>query len=154
MTPRPNTLSVLAEWAADRHGELPALRSLRARGPSEVSYVRLRDEARTVGRALIGMGVGPGDRVAILAETRAEWTYAHLGVLAAGAVVVPVYPTAGADELVWVLADSGASVVLCEDAERVASVERLRREAAGGAAPGGDDGAGRVRGARPGGAAP
>ncbi|WP_051855019.1 AMP-dependent synthetase/ligase [Streptomyces sp. NRRL B-1347] len=131
LTHRPPTLSVLAEWAADRHGELPALRFKRAGGWREVSYRALRDEARRVGRALVGMGVAPGDRVAVLAETRAEWTYAHLGALAAGAVVVPVYPTAGADETVWVLGDSGASVVLCEDAARVADVERLRAELPG-----------------------
>ncbi|MEV0442676.1 AMP-dependent synthetase/ligase [Streptomyces spectabilis] len=126
LTHRPPTLSVLAEWAADRHGELPALRFERAGQWREVSYRALRDEARRVGRALVGRGVAPGDRVAVLAETRAEWTYAHLGALAAGAVVVPVYPTAGADETAWVLGDSGASVVLCEDAARVAEVERLR----------------------------
>ncbi|MFI8926691.1 AMP-dependent synthetase/ligase [Streptomyces sp. NPDC053474] len=131
LTLRPPTLSVLAEWAADRHGALPALRFKRAGRWREVSYEALRAEARRVGRALIGRGVAPGDRVAVLAETRPEWTYAHLGVLAAGAVLVPVYPTAGADELAWVLGDSGASVVLCEDAARVAEVERLRGELPG-----------------------
>ncbi|MCI3932316.1 AMP-dependent synthetase/ligase [Streptomyces sp. AN091965] len=131
LTLRPPTLSVLAEWAADRHGTLPALRFKRAGRWREVSYEALRAEARRVGRALVGMGVAPGDRVAVLAETRPEWTYAHLGVLAAGAVLVPVYPTAGAGELAWVLGDSGASVVLCEDAARVAEVERLRGELPG-----------------------
>ncbi|WP_253916942.1 long-chain fatty acid--CoA ligase [Streptomyces sp. MNP-20] len=131
LTLRPPTLSVLAEWAADRHGALPALRFKRAGRWREVSYEDLRAEARRVGRALVGMGVAPGDRVAVLAETRPEWTYAHLGVLAAGAVLVPVYPTAGAEELAWVLGDSGASVVLCEDADRVAEVERLRGELPG-----------------------
>ncbi len=130
MTPpqprRPRTLSVLAEWAADRHGELPALRFRRDGGHRDVSYRELRDRARAVGRALVALGVVPGDRVAVLAETRPEWTYAHLGALAAGAVVVPVYPTAGEDEVTWVLGDSGASVVLCEDAARAAAVERLR----------------------------
>ncbi|MFD9906359.1 AMP-dependent synthetase/ligase [Streptomyces sp. NPDC059063] len=123
---RPRTLSVLAEWAADRHGELPALRCLRDDAPGAVSYEELRAAAREVGRALLALGVAPGDRVAILAETRPEWTCAHLGALAAGAVVVPVYPTAGDDEVAWVLGDSGASVALCEDAAQAAKVERLR----------------------------
>ncbi|MBJ3812273.1 AMP-dependent synthetase/ligase [Streptomyces flavofungini] len=123
---RPRTLSVLAEWAADRHGGLPALRFKRDGGWQEVSYEGLRAAVRDVGRALLGLGVAPGDRVAILAETRVEWTYAHFGAFAAGAVVVPVYPTAGDDEVAWVLGDSGASVVLCEDAAQAAKVERLR----------------------------
>ncbi|MFH8795774.1 AMP-dependent synthetase/ligase [Streptomyces sp. NPDC017941] len=123
---RPRTLSVLTEWAADRHGELPALRFQRDDAWQEVTYEGLRTAVREVGRALLGLGVERGDRVAILAETRPEWTYAHFGAFAAGAVVVPVYPTAGDDEVTWVLGDSGTSVVLCEDAARAAAVERLR----------------------------
>ncbi|QIB44246.1 AMP-dependent synthetase/ligase [Streptomyces aureoverticillatus] len=129
MTQRPRTLSVLAEWAADRHGELPALRFKRAekdKAWQEVSYDGLRAAVRDVGCALVRLGVEPGDRVAILGETRVEWTYAHFGALAAGAVVVPVYPTAGDDEVAWVLGDSGASVVVCEDAAQAGKVERLR----------------------------
>ncbi|EPH39424.1 AMP-dependent synthetase/ligase [Streptomyces aurantiacus] len=126
MTQRPRTLSVLAEWAADRHGGLPALRFKRDDAWQEVTYEGLRAAVRDVGCALVGLGVEPGDRVAVLAETRAEWTYAHFGAFAAGAVVVPVYPTAGDDEVTWVLGDSGASVVLCEDAAQAAKVERLR----------------------------
>ncbi|WP_030565298.1 AMP-dependent synthetase/ligase [Streptomyces aureocirculatus] len=128
---RPRTLSVLAEWAADRHGELPALRYKRDDAWQEVTYEGLRTAVREVGRALLGLGVGCGDRVAILAETRPEWTYAHFGAFAAGAVVVPVYPTAGDDEVTWVLGDSGASVVLCEDAAQAATVERLRGQLPG-----------------------
>ncbi|MGA4850534.1 AMP-dependent synthetase/ligase [Streptomyces sp. G5(2025)] len=122
----PETLSMLAEWAAERYGTLPALRYRREGEWTTLSYTGLRDSARRVGRGLIALGVRPGDRVAILAQTRPEWTCAHFGAFAAGAVVVPVYPTAGDDEVAWVLDDSGAAVVLCEDAAQTAKVERLR----------------------------
>ncbi|MFF3639557.1 AMP-dependent synthetase/ligase [Streptomyces sp. NPDC002564] len=122
----PGTLALLAEWAAERHGALPALRFRRAGEWQELSYTGLRDAARGVGRALLALGVRPGDRVAVLAETRPEWTCTHFGVLAAGAVVVPVYPTAGDEEVAWVVADSGATAVICEDAAQAAKVERLR----------------------------
>lgn len=127
---RPVTLAVFTEWAGERYGELPALRHKHQDGTwTSASYDELRATVRAWGRSVVGLGVAPGDRVAILSETRVEWTYAHLAVLAAGAVVVPVYPTAGEAELTWVLGDSGASVVLVEDAaqgERVAAVrERL-----------------------------
>ncbi|WP_087927497.1 AMP-dependent synthetase/ligase [Streptomyces albireticuli] len=125
---RPRTLAVLTEWAAERYGGAPALR-FRSRagggGWTDVGYTALRDSVRAVGRGLLALGVRPDDRVAILAETRPEWTRAYFGALAAGAVIVPVYPTAGEEELAWVLADSAASVVICEDAaqaERVAAV--------------------------------
>ncbi len=125
----PPTLAALADWAGARYGGRPALRFRspdEPKGWQEVSYGQLRTLVRTVARGLMGLDVAPGDRVAILAETRPEWTYAHLGVLTAGAVMVPVYPTAGDEEVVWVLGDSGATVVICEDAVQAAKVERLR----------------------------
>ncbi|MGI5528891.1 AMP-dependent synthetase/ligase [Streptomyces syringium] len=123
----PGTLAVFVEEAARRYGELPALRFRSPGGDwTEVGYDGLRETVRSVGRGLVALGVRPDDRVAVLAETRPEWTYAHFAILAAGAVVVPVYPTAGADELAWVLGDSAATVVICEDATQAARVEALR----------------------------
>ncbi|MWA12813.1 AMP-dependent synthetase/ligase [Streptomyces sp. BA2] len=126
-TERPETLAVLTEWAADRHGKLPALRFKSAGGAwEEVSYEQLRERVRDCGRELLALDVRPDDRVAILAETRPEWTYAHFATFAAGAVVVPVYPTAGDEEVEWVIGDSGAAVVICENAAQAAKIERLR----------------------------
>ncbi|WP_171169940.1 long-chain fatty acid--CoA ligase [Streptomyces sp. I05A-00742] len=127
MPERPRTLALFAEWTADRYGAGPALRHRAPEGGwTDVGYDRLRETVRTTGRGLIALGVRPGDRVAVLAGTRPEWTYVHLAALAAGAVVVPVYPTAGEDELAWVLADSGATVAVAEDAERAARIAPLR----------------------------
>ncbi|WP_327354196.1 AMP-dependent synthetase/ligase [Streptomyces sp. NBC_01304] len=129
---QPATLAVFMEWAADRFAAEQALRfKTPGGGWAEVTYDRLRENVRSVGRGLIGLGVRPDDRVAILAETRPEWTYAHFGTFTAGAVVVPVYPTAGDEEVTWVLGDSGASVVICENAAQAAKIERLRGELPG-----------------------
>ncbi|MHA7959512.1 AMP-dependent synthetase/ligase [Streptomyces sp. L500] len=123
---RPDTFAEFTEWAAERYGGLPALRFRHGDGWAETDYDRLRETVRTLGRGLIGLGVRPDDRVAILAETRPEWTHAQFAALAAGAVVVPVYPTAGQEELAWVLGDSGASVVICENAAQAARVTAVR----------------------------
>ncbi|MFE9570288.1 AMP-dependent synthetase/ligase [Streptomyces sp. NPDC006692] len=124
---RPETLAVFAEWAARSHPDQPALRF---RGPDggwvSVTYTELRDTVRRTARGLLALGIRSGERVAILAETRPEWTYAHLACLAAGAVVVPVYPTAGDEETTWVLADSAAKAVICEDPRTAARIEGLR----------------------------
>ncbi|MFI0980157.1 AMP-dependent synthetase/ligase [Streptomyces sp. NPDC021093] len=120
--PRPAALAEFTEWAGERYGDLPALR---AKGADPVSYAQLRDTVREIGRGLMAAGVAPGDRVALLGETRIEWTYAHFAVLAVGAVVVPVYPTAGDEEVAWVLQDSGASLVICENADQAKRVERV-----------------------------
>ncbi|MCX4527425.1 MULTISPECIES: long-chain fatty acid--CoA ligase [unclassified Streptomyces] len=126
---RPETLAVFAEWTGERYGPQPALRFRQGdSGWGGVSYAELRARVREVGRALLGprLGIAPGERVAVLAETRPEWTYTHFGVLAAGAVPVPVYPTAGEEELAWVLSDSESVVAVCDDAAQAARVEALR----------------------------
>ncbi|MFE9406724.1 AMP-dependent synthetase/ligase [Streptomyces sp. NPDC006530] len=125
--PRPRTLAVFTEWAAGRHPDRPALRFRDARAEwVAVTYAELRETVRDTARGLIALGVEAGDRVAILAETRPEWTYAHFACLAVGAVVVPVYPTAGDEEALWVLADSAAKAAICEGPEEAARVEGLR----------------------------
>ncbi|MEV7420566.1 long-chain fatty acid--CoA ligase [Streptomyces sp. NPDC089919] len=124
---RPRTLAVFTEWTAHRHGPEPALRFRAPDGGwRRVSYEELHAAVGRAGRALLGLGVAAGERVAVLAETRPEWTYTHFGVLAAGAVLVPVYPTAGEEELAWVLADSEAVAVVCDDARQEARVAALR----------------------------
>lgn len=129
---RPSTLAVFTEWTGERYAAETALRH-KGEGGGEggegwttVSYGQLRARVRESGRALLALGIAPGERVAVLAETRPEWTYTHFGVLAAGAVLVPVYPTAGEEELAWVLSDSAAVVVVCDDAAQAARVEALR----------------------------
>ncbi|MFB7054039.1 AMP-dependent synthetase/ligase [Streptomyces vinaceus] len=134
---RPETLAVFTEWAAMRYGDETALRHRNGDaggdggggadgGWTTVTYTALRERVRHTGRALIGLGVGPGERVAVLAETRPAWTYTHFGLLAAGAVLVPVYPTAGEEELAWVLSDAEAVAVVCDDAAQAERVEALR----------------------------
>lgn len=124
---RPRTLALFTEWTGERYAAGTALRHKGGEGRwVTVSYGQLRGRVRESGRALLGLGVAPGERVAVLAETRPEWTYTHFGVLAAGAVLVPVYPTAGEEELAWVLSDSAAVVVVCDDAAQAARVRALR----------------------------
>ncbi|MDK9499376.1 AMP-dependent synthetase/ligase [Streptomyces katrae] len=128
MDGRPSTLAVFTQWTEERYGDATALRfrTPDRDGWQTRTYAGLGAAVRAAGRTLLGLGVGAGERVAVLAETRPEWTYTHFGILAAGAVLVPVYPTAGEEELAWVLSDSEAVVAVCEDAAQAARVEALR----------------------------
>ena len=67
----------------------------------------------------VALGLAPGDKVAILSENRREWLYAELAAMAAGAVGVGVYPTSPSNEVQYVLAHSGATIVVAEDQEQV-----------------------------------
>jgi long-chain acyl-CoA synthetase len=84
--------------------------------------VTWRDYLAHVRRACMGfvaLGLGPGDKVAILSENRREWLYAELAAMAAGAVGVGVYPTSPSNEVGYVVAHSGATIVVAEDQEQV-----------------------------------
>jgi len=81
-------------------------------GSTSLTYAELAEAARAFGGALVGAGVEPGDRVAIWCANCAEWTVAALGVLAAGAVLVPVNTRFKGAEAAVVLSRSGARVLV------------------------------------------
>jgi len=83
---------------------------------------------REIAKGLIALGVQPGDRVAILSNTRAEWTLADLGVMCAGAIVVPVYQTNSPDECLYVLDHSGATAIFCEDDHQQGKLREIRKK--------------------------
>jgi long-chain acyl-CoA synthetase len=124
-TPTAATLPALMRAALAAH-DGPALRSPARDDPDALSYADLRRAVSEIGRGLIALGIEPGDRVAILAGTRAEWTLADLGAQWAGAIVVPIYHTNSAEECEYVLHHSGARAVLCENASDLAKVDSVR----------------------------
>jgi long-chain acyl-CoA synthetase len=123
----PQTIGQLLALAVDRHGERVAIRHRQAGGWQDLSYAALAEKVNAIALGLIDLGVAPGERVAILAQTRPEWTYADLAITAAGAVVVPVYPTNSVEECEWVLRDSDAVAIFCEDGLQAAKVAAVQR---------------------------
>ncbi len=92
----------------------------------DVSYTELATIVQEIGLGLIDLGIEPGERVCILANTRPEWSYADLAATAAGAVVVPIYQTNSPEECLWVISDSGASAIVCENDEQLAKIAAIR----------------------------
>ncbi len=66
------------------------------------------------GAGLQAEGIAPGDRVAILADTSRDWVLADHAIHAIGAVTVPIYPTLPADQVQFILEDSGAKAVFAD----------------------------------------
>jgi long-chain acyl-CoA synthetase len=122
------TVAALPSSAAERSGEQIAARHRVDGEWREVTYTQAVQAIDEIALGLLALGIDPGDRVAILADTRLEWTLASYGISAAGAVVVPVYPTNSPRECEWVLGNSGARAVFCEDSEQLAKVEQVRGE--------------------------
>jgi long-chain acyl-CoA synthetase len=71
---------------------------------------------------LIALGVGPGDRVAIMSGTRYEWILADLAAICAGAATTSVYPSTMAKDVAYIVADSQSRVVVAEDRGQAAKL--------------------------------
>ncbi|GDX23339.1 long-chain-fatty-acid--CoA ligase [Actinomycetes bacterium] len=95
-------------------------------GWQEVSARTFAAEVRQVAKGLIALGIKPGDRVGILSRTRYEWTILDFGIWFAGGVVVPVYETSAAEQIQWILEDSGAVAIVVETPTHAALVETVR----------------------------
>ena len=116
LRPEENLTDVVAQNAARR----PALAVLSRSGPSgwtPVTSAEFFTEVTGVAKGLIAAGVGPGDRVGLLARTRYEWTLLDFAIWFAGGVTVPIYETSSAEQARWILSDSAAVAVVVETEE-------------------------------------
>ncbi|MDQ6841603.1 MAG: long-chain fatty acid--CoA ligase [Actinomycetota bacterium] len=122
------TVAMLPASAAERFGHEVAAR-YRCGGEWRVlTYAEAADAIEALAAGLMGLGVQPGDRVGIIADTSVRWTLSSYAITCAGAVVVPIYPTSSAPECRWVLSDSGARILFCEDESQREKVEQVRAE--------------------------
>jgi long-chain acyl-CoA synthetase len=114
------------ESHADSIPERPAARIKTGGQWQDVSWRELKERADAVSAALVRFGIAPRERVAVLANTRLEWTLSDLGVVGAGAVTVPVYQSNTPEEVAYILDNAGAVMVIAEDAEQLAKVRQVR----------------------------
>ncbi|MDF1586477.1 AMP-dependent synthetase/ligase [Marinimicrococcus flavescens] len=97
----------LFDRTVDRLGDAPFLWQKRAGRWESWSWRRVAEESEALARCLAGRGVAPGDRVAIIADSRPEWVVADLAILKAGAVSVPVFTTYVGADYRFILAHAG-----------------------------------------------
>ena len=90
---------------------------------------RFADEVLALAKGLIAAGIEAGDRVAVMSKTRYEWTLADFAVLTVGAVVVPIYETSSAEQVEWILSNSGAKGAFIETDEHQRNRRRDPRQA-------------------------
>jgi long-chain acyl-CoA synthetase len=120
------TIARMSARAAERFGDRPASRHLVGESWHEVNYAETGAEIDAIAQGLIALGLQHGERVGLLADTRREWSLVSFAIAAAGCVIVPVYPTNSARECAWVLGDSGARAVICENSTQTAKVATIR----------------------------
>lgn len=95
---------------------------------TDVTCAEVAGQIRSAALGLIAAGVQAGDRVALLSATRYEWVILDYAILSIGAVTVPIYETSSAEQVRWVLEDSGAVVAFTETEAHAQTVDELRGE--------------------------
>jgi len=107
----PATLPELCLSALRRHGKRDAVNQKREGEWQHIPAEMVAERVRAMALGLASLGVGKGDRVALLSENRPEWSMADLAILSLGAVNVPIYTTQAVAQVRYILEDSGARVM-------------------------------------------
>ncbi|CAN5884240.1 AMP-dependent synthetase/ligase [soil metagenome] len=126
MTRPPRTIPELFLQAVDRHDRPDFMRYKAAGAWTKIPAREFREEVELAAHGLIALGVDPCDRVALLSENRPGWAFADLAALSVGAWSVPIYTSLTAEEVQFILEDSGARACVVSSAEQPAKVEEAR----------------------------
>jgi long-chain acyl-CoA synthetase len=113
------TLTGLFFDVVNRFGDKSAYQSIKDGGLVDISYREAHSLAMSVAGGLHALGIGPGERVALLSENRAEWSQTDWGALLAAVPDVPIYSTLTAPQVGYILKDSGARVVFASTDEQM-----------------------------------
>ncbi|MEK6282722.1 MAG: long-chain fatty acid--CoA ligase [Acidobacteriota bacterium] len=114
----PTTLVEVFEYAVRTHNRPDAVNYKRDDRWISISSDELLRRIHHVACGLYSLGVRRGDRVALLSESRPEWTLSDGGCLFAGAIDVPIYPTLTPTQVSYILKDSGARVLIISNEEK------------------------------------
>ena len=123
------TLTQLFFDGLDRFMPKPrtAFKAKRGGAWQPTTHAEAQARIRAISLGLKELGVQPGDRVALLSETRLEWALVDFACLCAHATDVPIYPTLLVKQVEYILKDSGATTVFCSTADQVAKVAEIRQ---------------------------
>jgi long-chain acyl-CoA synthetase len=123
-----NTADFVFDNAANRPQHIALRRRVKGSWV-DVTSAQFAAEVTATAKGLIAAGIAPGDRVAVMSKTRYEWTVADIALFTVGAVVVPIYETSSAEQVEWILSDSGARGAFVETEAHAAIVESVRDRA-------------------------
>ena len=107
-----DTLPGFCLEAIVRHNKPNTVSEKRGGDWVRVSSDEFARRVRHIALGLSELGIQPGDRVGLISENRPEWSIVDLAILAAGAVVVPLYTTQASDQIRFILEDSGARALM------------------------------------------
>jgi long-chain acyl-CoA synthetase len=129
--PAPGTLTKLFFDSVSKFNRPDALQVKVGGVYKPISHSQVADRVRHAARGLSSLGVRRGDRVAILSENRPEWAIADYACLTAGLTDVPIYPTLPADQIAYILKDSGAVAIFISNKTQADKIREIRTQIPG-----------------------
>ena len=129
--PAPGTLTQLFFDAVAKFNRPDALQVKAGGTYKPISHEEVVRRVRHAARGMTGLGARRGDRVAILSENRPEWAIADYACLTAGFADVPVYPTLPAEQIAYILKDSGAVGIFLSTREQGEKIREIRSRVPG-----------------------
>ncbi len=125
---QPATLVDVFNLVARRHKRPDTLNYKSGGRWIPISSDEMLERAKRIAGGLHALGVHPGDRVALLSESRVEWTLTDAGSIFAGTVDVPIYPTLTPPQVRYILNDSGASILFLANREKFVELQEALGE--------------------------
>lgn len=123
------TLNELFFDAIEKRREMPAAVRYKAQGKwVGINHATLLERVHNLNVGLRELGITATDRIAILSENRPEWAITDFACLTLRAANVPIYPTLPANQIAYVIRNSGARAIFCSTAEQVGKVLEIRND--------------------------
>ncbi|SEL75158.1 AMP-dependent synthetase/ligase [Streptacidiphilus jiangxiensis] len=126
VVPSGGNLTDLIHANAQAHADLPLVARKVDGAWQDRTAEQFLAEVRAAAKGLIASGVAAGDRVGLMARTRYEWTLLDFAIWCAGAITVPVYETSSAEQVEWILGNSGAVACVAELPRHEAVIAEVR----------------------------
>ncbi|EJC6862709.1 AMP-binding protein [Vibrio parahaemolyticus] len=120
--PPPNEM--ILKWAAERPNEV-YLKQIINRQFVEFTYAEVADQALKLVSALRGLGIQPGDKVALVSKNCAEWFICDLAMMLGDYVSVPIFPTAGADTIEYCVTHSESKALIGGKLDDTAATQQV-----------------------------
>src|SRR5215204_6953779 len=124
----PVTLVDVFNYVARKHKRPDTLNYKSGDRWNSISSDEMLARAKSIAAGLHAIDVHPGDRVAILSESRVEWTLTDAGSIFAGTIDIPIYPTLTPPQVRYILNDSGACVLFLPDREKFVELKEALGE--------------------------
>jgi long-chain acyl-CoA synthetase len=120
------TLAEMFQNVVTKHGQKTSLMQKVAGEFKGFSYAEFGERVKNFALGLASLGITHGDRVALISENRPEWAISDFGMLSIGATNVPIYPTITAQQIEYILKDSGSRLIIVSKADLLEKIFQIK----------------------------